>query len=61
METLISQALVPVVQALEATGEPVKWETFDKSKTPQQWADEVKNITYMRRKSCPPRGRIVYT
>lgn len=27
-------------------GEPVKWETFDKSKTPQQWADEVKNITY---------------
>ena len=27
-------------------GEPIKWETFDKSKTPQQWADEVKNITY---------------
>lgn len=27
-------------------GEPIKWETFDKSKTPQQWANEVKKITY---------------
>lgn len=27
-------------------GDPIKWETFDKSKTPQQWANEVKDITY---------------
>lgn len=27
-------------------GEPIKWETLDKSKTPQQWTEKVKDITY---------------
>lgn len=27
-------------------GEPIKWETFDKSKSPQEWADWVKQISY---------------
>ncbi|SHE52515.1 1-acyl-sn-glycerol-3-phosphate acyltransferase [Dysgonomonas macrotermitis] len=27
-------------------GEPIKWETLDKSKTPQQWTDEIRQITY---------------
>ncbi len=27
-------------------GKPIPWTTFDKSKTPEQWALEVKNIVY---------------
>lgn len=27
-------------------GKPISWETFDKSKTPQQWAQEVKDKVY---------------
>ncbi len=27
-------------------GKPIKWESLDKSKTPSQWADEIKNIVY---------------
>ena len=27
-------------------GKPISWQTFDASKTQQQWADEVKNIVY---------------
>lgn len=27
-------------------GEPIPWTSFDSSKTPQQWVDEVRNATY---------------
>lgn len=27
-------------------GKPIKWETLDKSKTPKEWAEEIKNIVY---------------
>ncbi|MDR0865831.1 MAG: 1-acyl-sn-glycerol-3-phosphate acyltransferase [Candidatus Symbiothrix sp.] len=27
-------------------GKPVPWQTFDSSKNPQQWADEIKDIVY---------------
>jgi hypothetical protein len=27
-------------------GKPIPWQTFDTSKTPQQWADEVENRVY---------------
>jgi hypothetical protein len=27
-------------------GKPVSWQTFDSSKTPQQWADEIEKIVY---------------
>ncbi|KAA6320816.1 hypothetical protein EZS27_029461 [termite gut metagenome] len=27
-------------------GKPISWQTFDKSKTPTQWAEYVKNIVY---------------
>lgn len=29
-----------------AFGKPIPWQTFDKSKTPQQWAQFVKELTY---------------
>ena len=29
-----------------AIGKPIKWETLDKSKTPKEWAEEIKNIVY---------------
>lgn len=29
-----------------AIGKPIPWQTFDKSKTPQQWAQFVKELTY---------------
>ncbi len=27
-------------------GKPIPWQTFDKSKSPSQWAEEVKNMVY---------------
>ena len=27
-------------------GKPIPWQTFDKSKTPAQWAEHVKGIVY---------------
>ena len=27
-------------------GKPIPWQTFDKSKTPAQWAEYVKTIVY---------------
>ena len=27
-------------------GKPIPWQTFDKSKTPAQWAEYVKDIVY---------------
>ncbi len=27
-------------------GKPIRWQTFDSSKSPQEWADEVKKIVY---------------
>ena len=27
-------------------GKPISWETFDKSKTPAEWAEQVKGIVY---------------
>jgi hypothetical protein len=27
-------------------GKPVPWETFNHSKTPTQWAEEVKKVVY---------------
>jgi putative hemolysin len=30
-------------------GKPVKWQTFDSSKTPQEWADEMENSDYNNR------------
>jgi putative hemolysin len=31
-------------------GEPIPWQTFDKSKTPQEWADMVREKTYSLQK-----------
>jgi len=31
-------------------GEPIPWQTFDKSKTPQEWADMVREKTYALQK-----------
>lgn len=31
-------------------GKPIQWESFDKSKTPQQWATHIKQIVYSMRK-----------
>ena len=27
-------------------GKPIPWQTFDKSRTPQQWAQAVQNLVY---------------
>ncbi len=27
-------------------GKPIPWQTFDKSKTPQEWAQYVKDVVY---------------
>ena len=27
-------------------GKPISWETFDKSKSPSEWAEHVKDIVY---------------
>ena len=27
-------------------GKPIPWQTFDKSRTPAQWADYVKEVVY---------------
>jgi len=29
-----------------AIGKPIPWQTFDKSKTPRQWAQYVQDIVY---------------
>jgi hypothetical protein len=31
-------------------GKPISWQTFDSSKTPQQWADWVKEQAYDAKK-----------
>lgn len=36
-------------------GEPVPWQTFDKSKSPQEWADWVRDKTYDLQKPVPAR------
>jgi hypothetical protein len=35
-----------VVSFTVTFGKPIPWQTFDKSKTPAQWAQYVKDIVY---------------